>query len=669
LSAEALAWIAALPCAALVVCAILVLGRPLGKLILPSSNLVFWPSVAELPSPEPTEQGRFLLALTAPLLLTGVVALGRRRRWALRPALTVGLVTASQIASFAFVIFCYVVQYRHAFRLSAWTNSDRTVYFKPATLATAAAIALAIAAGLASDRVRRHVGVLMGDSRGPRVASFAIAVAVVATWLLTAINTEGTIVNANEVIVNHLPYWLDEAFAVLEGRPPLVEYAAQYGSLWPYPVAGAMKLLGAGVGTFTLAMATISAVAMLATFATLRRVAGSAVGGLLLFLPFLATSFFMMEGPLENRYAISNLFGTFPLRYAGPLLLLWLVARHLGGATPRRARWLFAAAGLVILNNVEFGLPALGATVAALLWPQGRLTLRDLRGLALEALIGLGLAYALVSALTLATTGSPPRIELLFRYSRLFAVAGWGMLPMTPTIGTSTIIYLTYVAAIGAATVRAANGDPDRLLTGLLAWSGVFGLGAGTYYMGRSHPEVLTNMLSAWALALVLLFVLAVRAIAARRTHRPTLSEVACLLGFGVLACSLAQAPTPWSQISRLRATGIHVYGHPLGETFIDAHTRPSEAVAILSPLGHRVAYNLGIVDVTPYTGGASMPTVDQFDETLRTLRAAGGRTVFLLLTEEWAEVPEALVRRGYVERARERYGMAEFSRTDKAAG
>ncbi|HEX7291370.1 MAG TPA: hypothetical protein VF250_09615 [Conexibacter sp.] len=668
LDAGELAWLGLLPCAVLVVAAIVLLGPPLGRLVLPRSGLTFWPSNADLPSPEPTEQARFLLALTGPLLLTGFVALGLRGRWALAPAASAALTRAAQLAALAFVVVCHVVQVRHVFRLAVFTASERAVYFTPSTLAAAAVLAGALATAAASAGVRRRAAALRRDRRGLRVASAAVALLATAIWLLPAINFEGTIVSANAVIVNHFPYWLDEVFAVLDGRPPLVGYAAQYGSLWPYPVAAAMELLGVGVGAFTVTVAAISAGAMLAVYATFRRVAGGSLGGLLLFLPFLATSFFMMEGPFANRYAISNLFGTFPLRYAGPLLLLWLAARQLGGAAPRRARWLFAAAGLVVMNNVEFGLPALGATVAALLWSAGRPTWGAIRRLGIEALIGLVAAWLLVSALTLAVAGSLPHLDLLVRYSRLFAVAGWGMLPMSPTLGTSTIIYLTYVAALGAATVRAANRAPDRLLTGLLAWSGVFGLGIGSYYMGRSHPEVLTNMFCAWALSVTLLCVLAVRAIAAHPPRRPTLPEAACLFGFGVLVCSLAQAPTPWSQVSRLRRAGLHVYGHPVGETFVDAHTRPGEAVALLIPLGHRVAYNAGIVDVTPYTGGNSMPTVDQFEEMLRALEAAGGRKVFLDVSREAPELPDALAGRGYVERARERFGMAEFARAERRA-
>jgi hypothetical protein len=500
------------------------------------------------------------------------------------------------------------------------------------------------------------------ERRGRRLVAAALATVAVVLWVLPAINSESTIVNANPVIEHHIRFWLDEAFALLDGRFPLAGYVAQYGSLWLYPVAGAMALLGPSIGVFTVAMALINAVAMLALFGVMRRVARSTVAGLLLFLPILATSFYMMEGPLSNRYAIVNLFSSFPLRYAGPLLLLWLLARHLDGASPRQPRWLFLAAGIVVLNNLDFGVPALGATLAALLWSARR---PKLGRLSLEAGIGLAGALALVSALTLAAAGSPPRLDTLFRFVIVFADAGFAMLPIHPTLGLSTIVFLTYVAAIAVATVRALEGASDRLMTGLLAWSGVFGLGVGGYYVGRSHPEVLVNMFAAWALCVVLLFVVCARKLAGSSRRRPSLPEAAVLFGFGVVACSLAQTPTPWSQIRRIERRGPRVYRHPVGERFIAQHVRRGEAVAILTPLGHRVGYDLDIPDVTPYAGAASMPTVQQLDETLGDLRSAGGRKVFAYTeATKWQGVPEALEERGYQLVASDRReGVSEFAR------
>lgn len=661
--ASELAWIVLLPCAAILLVAIVVLGPPLGRIALRPSGLTFWPSVIQQGGlrPEPTEQARYLIALTGPLLLSGAIAFGARRARPLRPEVLSRLVLGSQALALGFVVVCVLVQDRHVFQLPG-AEGTHTFYFTAATLAAAAAIALMLAAMLRSARARRRLATLARERAGRRTVADVLAVLATALWLLPAVNFEKTIVYAHEQIVYHMPFWLDETFAVLDGRYPLVDFAAQYGSLWPYPIAGAMALLGSSLGVFTVVMSAIGAAAMAATFATLRRLVASSVVALVLFLPVLATSFFMIQGPLDNRYAVGNLFGTFPLRYAGPLLLLWLVARHLDGSAPRRRAWLCAAAGVVALNNADFGVPALGATLAALLWSSGRPTRGSLGRLALDAVLGLLAAYALVSVLTVIVAGSLPHLGLLFRYARLFALTGWGLLPMTPTIGMSTIIYLTYVAAIGAATVRATRREPDRMMTGLLAWSGVFGLGVGSYYMGRSHPEVLTNMFCAWALSVTFLVVLAARSIVARGPCLPTIAEAACLFAFGVLVCSLAQTPTPWSQIARLRRTGIAIYAHPEEEPFVAAHTHRGEPVAILTVLGHRVAYDLGLGNVTPYTGQSSMPTVDQLDETLAALRKAGGRSVFLLLRETWREVPEALMRRGYVRVAQEPYGMQEFS-------
>ena len=170
-------------------------------------------------------------------------------------------------------------------------------------------------------------------------------------------------------------------------------------------------------------------------------------------------------------------------------------------------------------------------------------------------------------------------------------------------------------------------------------------------------------MFAAWALCSTLLLVAAVRAIAARASRRPTLAEAACLFAFGVFLCSLAQVPKPWSEWARLHRTGDALYRQPLGEPFIARHTRPGEAVAILTLLGHRTAYDVGVTNVTPYAGGSgSMQTIAQLYETLAALRAAGGHKVFYSGETEWQEVSQLLLHYGYRRVAVEQFKMAEYS-------
>jgi hypothetical protein len=647
-TAAEVAWLALVPCALVTVAAMLVLGPAVGGL-LPHAQVTPWPSALKYFHPEPAEHGHYLVMLVGPLLLAGAIVLAARRPLEL-PAAAFRLVPVVQALGAAFVVACLVSQRRATFGAlytEAARTSHRTVYFTVATLVAACLIAVALAAGVRDPRVRGLARRLLRESPRRRAVVLGLAVLAIAVSVLPAVNVEHTIMRTPVATHYHVMFPLDEAYAVLGGRSPLVDFAAQYGSLWAYVLAGGMHVLGDSVGSFTILSALLTGLALLAVFATLRRVLPTAAAALALFLPLLATSFYVMQGTAANRYSLVTLLGAFPLRLAGPCFLLWLTARQLDGAPPRSRVPLFAAAGLVILNNGDFGIPALGATVAALVWA-GRPSVRGLARLAAEAAVGLCAAYAIVAVLTLARAGVLPDVSLLFRYARLFTGAGFGLLPVKPLIGVSTIVYLTYVAAIAVATVRAVGSASDRLLTGLLAWSGVFGLGIGAYYVGRSHPEVLTNMFPAWALALTLLFALVVRRLLQQPSRLPTLAEAACLVGFGVLVCSLAQTPTPWAQASRLGDTTTRTYSPPGAERFLAERTRDGEPVAVFSMLGHRLAVRAGVDDVTPYTGEDSMPTREQFAETLTLLRRAGGHKLFVPIAEAWPELHEAVEAGGF---------------------
>ena len=277
-----------------------------------------------------------------------------------------------------------------------------------------------------------------------------------------------------------------------------------------------------------------------------------------------------MEPGLVNRFGELTLYSLFPLPlHAGPYLLAWLLARHLDGARPHR-RWIvFVLAGLVVLNNVEFGIPrvrrgarrrgAVGPDAAmcgpAAAAPRGasrggsatpwRACWRRLRD-RLDLHVG-------------ARAGSLPRLGSLYFYAHLYGLSGWGDLP-TPTLGFHIDhLHLTYVATRSASPrcVRSA-AIPDAHSPALMAWSGVFGLGIGGYYMGRSSPEVVPPMFSAWTLALALLAVAAIQQIA-HEGRRPTVAHLAVFFGMGLAACSLAQTPAPWTQIERLSRTAAPI--------------------------------------------------------------------------------------------------------------
>jgi hypothetical protein len=668
-SAAEVAWIAALPVAVLVVGAIVVLGPPLGRLLFGPSATSFWRDSLFVVKPEPTEQARFLIALTAPLLLAGAVLLAERRPLRLSAAAAGRAVWAAQAAGVAFVVACLAIQ-RHVTYESLFASGGppfHRAYFTNATLLVAVAAAAALLAGVRDARVRTRFAAWARESRGRRIGATAVAALLVAVWELHAFTTEGTVAREHFAAMYHIQFTMDETAAVLDGRSPLVNFAAQYGSLWPYPVAAAMALVGKSIGSFSALMCLISGIAMLAIYGVLRRVARSAVAGLLLFAPFLATSFFLLRGPLDARYTFGNIYSDYPIRFAGPWLLAWLTARHLGGERPR-GRWvLFLVAGLVALNNVDHGIPALGAALAALLWTEGRPTRAGLLALARDVAAGVAAAIALVSLGLLVRSGSLPDFALGVRYARLFAVAGYEMLPM-PTLGFHTVIYLTFVAAIVVATVRAVAGESDRLLTGMLAFSGIFGLGAGAYFVGRSHPEVLVASFGAWALAVALLLVAALRRYATQRSRWPAPALAACAVAFCVCAVSLAQTPGPWEQLRRLDRTGARILHAPAGQQLVAATAHRGERVALLFLLGHWIGANLGVTDVTPYTGGISMPARQQLTDTIRALRDEGGSKLYLDSTVH-PEMGEALGAAGFVLTRRDRQGLELWVDHGRAGG
>jgi hypothetical protein len=641
LSAAELAWIAAIPFALLVTASVLALGPPVGRWLFPRSSIrLWWPEIA---NPEPTEHARYLIGAGGPLLLSGAIVLlhhrGYRERVVLRAAAHL-----SELLLLAFVVFAVVAQ--HTFALEGrYADYPRRIYFTDATLAMAMVFAV-LGVVLMRARFARDWAIVR-ETRARRYAALLAAVVFVAVWLLTAINTEGSLGAADPAASDNAPFWLDETFAILNGGVPLVSFHEQYAQLLPYGVAGIMALVGTTYLVYSTSLALMTGAVMLAVYATFRRVVRSSLLALALFLPFLATSFFKEEGTVENTYGPSNLLSLFPVRYGGAYLLLWLLARRLDGARPRRAWVLFFVAGLVAIDNLEFDLPALLATFAALVWTAPRPFWPYCRRLVAEALLGILAAIAAVSLLTLVASGSLPRFDLLFEFTRIYAMRGFGMLPMPP-FGLHLALFVTFSAAIVVATTRALRRD-DRLLTGLLCWAGVFGLGAGGYYVGRSHPEVLIDVFSAWAFAICLLLVAVVRDVAARPSRRPTLAGWAVFVAFGVAICSIAQTPAPWSQLGRLRtSTNPPLLSQAAAERFIRRTTRPGQTIGIIGPLGHRVAYDIGVEDVVPYAQIGSMPSIEQWDETMRLLRRRHVQKLFFYEPSPLGRLVDYLIRAGW---------------------
>src|SRR6185503_18828354 len=92
------------------------------------------------------------------------------------------------------------------------------------------------------------------ETTATRWVAIALAALFVLVWLSSAYISDATVDLANGDVTDNLPYWSDEAFSLLNGHAPLVDFHAQYGQLWAYVAAGGMRLFGTSLGVYAALM-------------------------------------------------------------------------------------------------------------------------------------------------------------------------------------------------------------------------------------------------------------------------------------------------------------------------------------------------------------------------------------------------------------------------------
>ncbi|HXE46713.1 MAG TPA: hypothetical protein VN635_16145 [Conexibacter sp.] len=649
---EELAWAAAAPAAVLAAAAMFALGPSLGHLLFRAGSDPLWPAGwwETRGHAEPAKHARYLLAAASPLLLAAIVPWSARRSGLLPQRLVRALALATKGLLVAVVAAALIHQ--HSIVGEAPSQPWPPVF---GVASIAAAVAIALALGMASRRrgITERVAAIARETTGRRVAGLAIAVCFVAIWLLKVPLADGSV---EETAYYNLAWTLNDAFAVLDGRTPLVDYHAIYAKLLPYPAALGLSVFGTTTIVYTTLMAVLDGLVLVAVYGVFRRLARSSLLAVALFLPFVAVSDITIARTRFGAVSPMTLAALWPMRFGGAYLLAWLTARRLERPLSRHLWLLFFVGGLVAIDNLEFGGGALAATVVALLSARPTQWRREGLRLAGSAAAGLLAAGAAVCLLTLLRAGALPNPALLLEWPRIFADLGWFSVPLT-AIGLHLAIYVTFVAALLTGAVRVARRDEDVLLTGMLLWSGVFGLAAGGYFVARPDVYKLTPMVSAWSFALTPLVVVCVRALPSSRGGRPQLAHLLVLFGFALSVTALARQSWPQHQIQRLSSAEPSFGYVPFAEQFVRGHVPRGETVAILLPMSFRIAYDLRLRNVTPYGLENAIVTRRQMDRLLAALRRADVHKVFLPMpgrrVAQEGETPRAhlrlLIRAGYV--------------------
>jgi hypothetical protein len=629
---EAAIWLVALLFGAAVAIAVLLLGPAAGDLFFRGRILHPLPAYASEVIPKPAQFGRYTVALVVAFASAGAVAFTSwpRARLTSGKALAISapvLVLIGPLALLAVMTWAWRGQ-------NKGINYMTPVQFNLLELCVAVGIALALIL-LALRGSFAWIGAPAGRRR--RWVWVIAAASVTGLWLAPAIYRSSNLAHAMSAVWYPLQFTFDDFMSVLDGRTPMVNYDTQYASLLPFVTEPVFKLFGTSVGTFTILMWVLSLLSLMCLERVLALVARDERIAFMLYIPVLAISLLVLRHAGNERYLMANYYAVIPIRYVGPCVLLWCSVCHLRGLRPRQPVSLFVLAGLVAINNTDFGAPALGGCLLAL--ASARVipftgALARLRRLGLAALAGVVAAALIVSVFTLLRAGGLPQLARLTRYEDIYAVTGFYMFP-TPTAGLHIIVFMTFAAALLMGCLRTRSQHLDQAMTGALIFSGTFGLGAGFYYMGRSFPEVLAALFPAWGLATALLCLLGLKALsgAAPRTivwPSRLLPAAAVLILLGLFATAIREFPAPWSQLQRIKASSHMLqFDTEASVRFVRASSRRGERVALLAGLGHLIGRQAGVIDVSPYSNPDGIVTYEQVDDVIDELRSNHGEKIY----------------------------------------
>ncbi len=340
-------------------------------------------------------------------------------------------------------------------------------------------------------------------SRSARWVSSSVLAIVLSTVLLASwLGSSNAAVSGN----NHFAAVFDPIVQVHLGKNLLVDYGSQYG-LYPDLLAPLFAIVGFSVAKCTFVLGMLGAASLALIWWVLRQAVlrpGIAIVGMLA----IVFNAWMMFHLLSVRYHpnfVDPYFQYMPLRVVFPacaIALVWYFFR----TQTKRVYWsgqLLLAIGL--LWNFESGFVAQAAWLAALLFDacyaaDWKARVRGAARHGASAIIATAAVAATYATIKFCYFGCWPDMRRMFEFQRLFYVSGFYMLPMHFS-GAWQLVVLVYLTGLmqGAMALSAGDRHPRHTLVVMLS---VLGLGAFSYYQGRSHELCL---ILCWWPAIVLL--------------------------------------------------------------------------------------------------------------------------------------------------------------------
>jgi hypothetical protein len=570
-----------------------------GLLVTPPSlerlSLLFIPEEVGPLLPEPLEQARYMLFLvvaftywlTFAWLIRNASAGVSMRRWQ-------GVALAVQA-----LVLLYAIKSWHADFSQNWSLWHYT--FREVVCAGLGGIGLFIV-------VRRAI-VLTKWEQVPRILMAIMLIWVFAGSVFTD-ESLGHVASYN--IRAHLSYTADEMVAVAAGRTPLYDYFPQYVNVLGLVAQPIFMLFGASTLVVTGVFAALSWLSLWLLYLTFERVSESRWLAFALFLPVVGlATHAIADGPGPNAYTNPFLYyAVGPLRIFMPCVCAWLCLRAVAQPSIGRLLLLFSTCGVALLNNVDWGIAALGAAALTILfttWP-------DWRRVFVMLVCGLIIALCLFSLWIFLRTGNLPQFGQIIQFQRAFAIGGFMMLPMPPE-GIHCIIFGTFLAALVIGINGFVGKTDDRMLYAALLYFSVLGFGVGAYYIGRSHPVVLVMIFWAWGVTLAFLALSAVRAWNKKRSLLLVLPLVGVMLHLSLGLIDIVERP--WLPQNKQRLPeGVAALDETLNHAavFVRSNSQPGEMTVIISPYSHRIGIEASVDNVYPFASPGSLLLYSQLE-------------------------------------------------------
>jgi hypothetical protein len=207
-----------------------------------------------------------------------------------------------------------------------------------------------------------------------------------------------------------------------------------------------------------------------------------------------------------NINGINTYFQTFPIRFVGPMALVfalnWLLKKFdLSSGNIKKHSLLMnirttsfgIVCGLVVLNNLDFGLAAVLAAGVVIYLSLNRSQIKFHQiGLLFIGFFSVFIVYSLVGL----AIGKPVNWENFFLFQKLFGTSGYGAVPMAP-FGPHIGFFITFCAGCCVGTIgtleakNSTSSSNKNSVARVLLFVSIWALLSLVYFSGRSYSSTL----------------------------------------------------------------------------------------------------------------------------------------------------------------------------------